>query len=594
MSVLSGGLAYALWPSSGSGPSSPPEPLIMSDEESSNGGGLETLDAHPKGYRKEEGGGDASSEVEQASSASRAEQDYGGEVQTEEEPETKVVDSKEVLGVVEDVLQKSADQLLQEDQYRATKVDVAETGMSQRDDSAQPSENRQDPLQSAGRDAERGETNVPERSQLQEESEAAQSALMSGLADSSGQVVASHVVKSTLPISLKQSKDDTKKETDLGKKRRDVSQGGQHANSEVMMSHDDKELSLGIEKLRRQLNAAGLIAAATSRRKRTAPEAPLDWSSFPARHKQAEADAQTFTEAIDYVAQKAQKAAETARATAEAALIDSENTRKEMERQANDLQQTLKNSLRKAESEYRKRLNEERMRLSVHYNEMVIEERLERQNKIDALRLQLGSLEEALKRRSNAAAASQMAHEVAQGAFVLRDALASGDRLDRARAYLQKVCANDSLLTAAIGTLPRGLVLPTSMQLFEEFSDVERAAVELSLLPCGQGGGMLAAAAAKAFGALKIREPMSLNSFKSIQTNDCDLSINTKMSLARFYINQGKLLEAAEVVEDAVHGTPAAHAVGDWVQRTRMRAIAEQVATLLEAQAIARSLGQIA
>lgn len=53
---------------------------------------------------------------------------------------------------------------------------------------------------------------------------------------------------------------------------------------------------------------------------------------------------------------------------------------------------------------------------------------------------------------------------------------------------------------------------------------------------------------------------------------------------------QGKLVEAADVLENGVKGSKATEVVGDWLRRARNRAIAEQTLALLQAYTASVSL----
>lgn len=56
------------------------------------------------------------------------------------------------------------------------------------------------------------------------------------------------------------------------------------------------------------------------------------------------------------------------------------------------------------------------------------------------------------------------------------------------------------------------------------------------------------------------------------------------------YLADGKIVEAAEVLEEGVKGTQAAEIVGEWVKRARNRAITEQALTLLQSYATSISV----
>lgn len=53
---------------------------------------------------------------------------------------------------------------------------------------------------------------------------------------------------------------------------------------------------------------------------------------------------------------------------------------------------------------------------------------------------------------------------------------------------------------------------------------------------------------------------------------------------------QGKLAEAADVLEDGVKGSKATEVVGDWLRGARNRAISEQALVLLQSYASSISL----
>lgn len=53
----------------------------------------------------------------------------------------------------------------------------------------------------------------------------------------------------------------------------------------------------------------------------------------------------------------------------------------------------------------------------------------------------------------------------------------------------------------------------------------------------------------------------------------------------------GQLSEAANILENGVKGTKAEVFAADWAQKARMRVIAEQALTLVQAHAIATAAG---
>lgn len=78
-----------------------------------------------------------------------------------------------------------------------------------------------------------------------------------------------------------------------------------------------------------------------------------------------------------------------------------------------------------------------------------------------------------------------------------------------------------------------------------------------------------------------------------IQVKEDDQSgdgIESVINKVESYLAEGKLAEAADVLEENVRGTQAAEIVADWVRQARNRAISEQALTLLQSYASSISL----
>ncbi|KAF3961576.1 hypothetical protein CMV_013825 [Castanea mollissima] len=99
-----------------------------------------------------------------------------------------------------------------------------------------------------------------------------------------------------------------------------------------------------------------------------------------------------------------------------------------------------------------------------------------------------------------------------------------------------------------------------------------------SLIPPG-GGGILAHSLAHIASWLKVKEVD--------QSGD---GIESVINRVEGYLAEGKLAEAAAVLEEGVRGTQSAKIVGDWLRQVRNRAITEQALTLLQSYAMAISL----
>ena len=83
---------------------------------------------------------------------------------------------------------------------------------------------------------------------------------------------------------------------------------------------------------------------------------------------------------------------------------------------------------------------------------------------------------------------------------------------------------------------------------------------------------------------------MSLTCIQVKETDQSGDGIESILNKVESYLAEGKLAEAAEVLEESVRGTQASEVVADWVRQARNRAIAEQALTLLQSYASSISL----
>lgn len=67
-------------------------------------------------------------------------------------------------------------------------------------------------------------------------------------------------------------------------------------------------------------------------------------------------------------------------------------------------------------------------------------------------------------------------------------------------------------------------------------------------------------------------------------------SIESVISRVDNLLAEGKLTDAADLLESSVHGSEAADVVVKWVQQARNRAVVEQALTLLQSLATSTSL----
>lgn len=78
-----------------------------------------------------------------------------------------------------------------------------------------------------------------------------------------------------------------------------------------------------------------------------------------------------------------------------------------------------------------------------------------------------------------------------------------------------------------------------------------------------------------------------------IQVREADQSgdgIESVINKVESYLAEGKLAEAADVLEESVKGTQAAEIVAVWARQARNRAISEQAVVLLQSYANSISL----
>ena len=83
---------------------------------------------------------------------------------------------------------------------------------------------------------------------------------------------------------------------------------------------------------------------------------------------------------------------------------------------------------------------------------------------------------------------------------------------------------------------------------------------------------------------------MPLSHIQVKEVDDSGDGIESTINKVENYLAEGKLAEAADVLEENVRDTQAAEVVADWVRLVRNRAITEQALTLLQSYATSISL----
>ncbi|KAI8100445.1 hypothetical protein M9435_006929 [Picochlorum sp. BPE23] len=417
------------------------------------------------------------------------------EKQEEEEKEdgVTILDSHHVLGSIESVLTKSADTMLQED------ADNVSTTQEQKEE-------------------EKEEDKKQEDSHAVHDATATMSAISSAMADTAGESVASSIIGMSREAAPASEADEKKEPKDSPK-----------IEAPTVIVSDASNIS-----------ASQLLQMASMYEE----EGNIMWESFPARHRQAEADAKTLTLLL--------------KETKDA--YDRELQR--LHTKAKKFKATLEN----LEHMQHELLEAQAATLHIDHEKNITRERVKRQEVLDSARIQLDSLSVALSRQSERAKKSQEAHKMSSAVFHIRDALEHGRDFSASVEYLKSL--DDKVANIALENITTDRPIKTRHVLLSEFEKrVKRPAMELSYIPQGEGGGMMTSLVAKIANALKI-----------------DNEDDTMQSLVGT-IEQGDILEAAEQFSILVEGTVAAHAIRDWLQDVKTSCAAAQALKILDARA---------
>ncbi|XP_062007044.1 MICOS complex subunit MIC60, mitochondrial [Rosa rugosa] len=314
-----------------------------------------------------------------------------------------------------------------------------------------------------------------------------------------------------------------------------------------------------------------------------------------AEKRQAELDARVSSEEKRALKEKYEKKLKDAgiremMLAEEAAMLD-----KELKRERAKAVAALKSLQEKLEEKYKTELeqkeNEAEMKLKkveelakAELAATIASEKASQIEKMTEANLHINALCVAFYARSEEARQTHSAHKLALGALALEDALSKGlpihTEIEALDTYLEGIDKN-SILDLVLSSLPeetRRSGTDTLLQLNQKFDALKGTVRHFSLIPPG-GGGILAHSLARIASWLKVKEVD--------QSGDGIESIINKVEC---YLAEGKLVEAAEALEEGVKGTQAAEIVGDWVKRARNRAITEQALTLLESYATSISV----
>ncbi|GAB2283458.1 hypothetical protein Dimus_017969 [Dionaea muscipula] len=313
-----------------------------------------------------------------------------------------------------------------------------------------------------------------------------------------------------------------------------------------------------------------------------------------AEQRQAEIDAQIFSEEKRMIKEKYDKKLKDARArelmyAEEAAIMDKE-IKKERVKAAVALkalqektEERLKLELEQKEKEAELKLKEVQEFAKAELAAAIAQEKASQIVKMEEANLNINALLMAFYARSEEARQNHSIHKLALGALALEDALSNGipiqRELDVLRPHLEGV-DKDLLLDLALSSLPedtRTHGADTLLQLNEKFDVLKKKLRHFSFLP-PDGGGLLAHSLAHVASLLKVKE--------AGQRGD---GIESVINRVEILLTEGRVAEAADALENGVEGSAAAEIVSDWVRRARNRAVTEQAVTLL--QSYATSIG---
>ncbi|KAM4118411.1 hypothetical protein ACB094_02G200100 [Castanea mollissima] len=314
-----------------------------------------------------------------------------------------------------------------------------------------------------------------------------------------------------------------------------------------------------------------------------------------AEKRQAELDARVFAEEKRALKEKYEKELKDAAArelmqAEEVAMLDKDLKRERakavlsLNALQEKLEEKLKMELKQKEIEEELKFKKLQELAKAELAAAITSEKAAQIEKMAEANLHINALCMAFYARSEEARQSHFAHKLALGAVALEDALSKGlpiqTEIDALRSYLDGG-DKDPILDVVLSSLPeetRKNGTDTLLQLNHKFDALKGTLRHFSLIPPG-GGGILAHSLAHIASWLKVKEVD--------QSGD---GIEAVINRVEGYLAEGKLAEAAAVLEEGVRGTQSAEIVGDWLRQVRNRAITEQALTLLQSYATAISL----
>ncbi|XP_076914468.1 MICOS complex subunit MIC60, mitochondrial-like [Bidens hawaiensis] len=314
-----------------------------------------------------------------------------------------------------------------------------------------------------------------------------------------------------------------------------------------------------------------------------------------AEKRQADIDARVFSEEKRLLKEKYEKELKDARArelmyAERETILDKELHKEKLKAAA-----AIKSLQEKLEEEFRLEIERKEAETEMELNKLkdlakaellaaIAKEKASQIEKLEEANLNINALCMAFYARSEEARQSHSVHKLSLGALALEDALSKGlpiqKEIDALKTYTDGV-DKDSLLGLVMESLPEETLekgTDTILQLNHKFDGLKGTLRYYSLMPPG-GGGILAHSLAYIASVLKVKEGDSSGD-----------GIESVINRVEKLLADGKLLEAAETLENGLKGSQAAEVVGDWVRQARNRAITEQALTLLQSYATSASL----
>lgn len=318
-------------------------------------------------------------------------------------------------------------------------------------------------------------------------------------------------------------------------------------------------------------------------------------SIHEAEKRQAELDARVFGEEKRMMKEKYEKELRDARArelmyAEREVLLEKELHREKAKAAAalKSLQENLeeKHKIELEEKETAAELKLEKVQelAKAELNASIASEKASQIDKMAEANVHINALCMAFYARSEETRQSHSAQKLALGALALEEALSKGlpiqKEVEALQTYLESA-DKDSLLDVVLSSIPeetRTHGTDTLLQLNHKFDELKQTLRHFSFIPPG-GGGILAHSLAHVASRLKVKE-----------ADHSGNGVEALINRVETFLAQGKLLEAANALEDGVKDSQAAEIVNDWVKHARNRAITEQALTLLQSFATSISL----